>query len=63
MTTSPPASRPSLASRLARFTELAGDEHGLVVVTTARSDHSMQASVVNAGVSPTRSAQTSWWAS
>jgi len=52
MTTPPSASQPSLASRLERFTELAAAENGLVIVTTARSDHSMQASVVNAGVLP-----------
>lgn len=35
---------------LDRVRSFVGREHGLVVVTTARSDGSMQASVVNAGV-------------
>jgi PPOX class probable F420-dependent enzyme len=32
------------------FAALAAGDHGLVVVTTQRADHTMQASVVNAGV-------------
>ncbi|HEX4493297.1 MAG TPA: pyridoxamine 5'-phosphate oxidase [Acidimicrobiia bacterium] len=32
------------------FAALAARDHGLVVVTTQRADHTMQASVVNAGV-------------
>jgi PPOX class probable F420-dependent enzyme len=34
------------------FVRLLGDEHGLVVVSTARSDGSVLSSVVNAGVMP-----------
>src|SRR5438105_15863421 len=35
---------------LARVRQMVGRDHGLVVVTTTRSDATMQASVVNAGV-------------
>ena len=35
---------------LSDFTRIAGEDHGLVVVTTTRDDASIQASVVNAGV-------------
>jgi hypothetical protein len=35
---------------LDEFAALAASDHGLVVVTTQRADHTMQASVVNAGV-------------
>ena len=37
-------------SDLTRFSALSSREHGLVVVTTVRADHTIQASVVNAGV-------------
>jgi PPOX class probable F420-dependent enzyme len=37
---------------LSGFAELAAADHGLVVFTTLRSDGSVQASVVNAGVMP-----------
>lgn len=39
-----------LMTNLAEFGELARAEHGLVVVATQRADHSIQASLVNAGV-------------
>jgi PPOX class probable F420-dependent enzyme len=41
-----------MTDQLAPFTEIAGQDHGLCVLSTLRTDGSVAASVVNAGVLP-----------
>ncbi len=47
-------------SGLEDFARLVGGDHGLVVVSTLRADGTIQSSVVNAGVLPTRSPEPRW---